>query len=267
MPRCACRRSAATPIDRSLSSGHASAKMRGAADSTAPGVLHVSHFRSRGRLCRISCVPRRRSLKPARPCRAKQVKEETKAAQKAGELTPAGGGEAPKTKSTQTGKKMTKEQRKAETKEAKERASWSRPGEEARRKVLSAQQADDQGATQGGNDGGQEEGRAGPGRRRQPGTVRSSRGAPRPRGRGRVEEGDGARRRYACEDSHCGIDRDRVLVNARISVLAAACAASLCVLVWHSPRPARPCPGEVKAETRAAEKAGQLTPRARAAPQ
>ena len=60
------------------------------------------------------------------PASREQVKEETKAAQKAHELTPAGGGEAPKPKTTQTGTKMTKEQRQAETMEARKKGELPR---------------------------------------------------------------------------------------------------------------------------------------------
>ena len=49
-----------------------------------------------------------------------QVKAETRAAQKAGELTPAGGGAGPAPKSTKHST-MTKEKRKAETLEARKK--------------------------------------------------------------------------------------------------------------------------------------------------
>ena len=49
-----------------------------------------------------------------------QVNEETRAAQKAGELTPAGGGAGPAPKSTKHST-MTKEKRKAETLEARKK--------------------------------------------------------------------------------------------------------------------------------------------------
>src|SRR5436305_14209457 len=54
------------------------------------------------------------------PMSREQVKAETRAAQKSGDLTPAGGGGAPMAK-PHTGSKMTKEQRKAETMEARKK--------------------------------------------------------------------------------------------------------------------------------------------------
>ena len=58
-----------------------------------------------------------------------QMKAETAAANKAGELTPAGGGAAPASKTAATGPTKTREQRKAETMEAKKKGELRPPGQ------------------------------------------------------------------------------------------------------------------------------------------
>ena len=58
-----------------------------------------------------------------------QMKAETAAANKAGELTPAGGGTAPVSKSAATGPTKTREQRKAETMEAKKKGELRPAGQ------------------------------------------------------------------------------------------------------------------------------------------
>jgi len=71
----------------------------------------------------ISSVAFAQASSPSRD----QVKAETRAAQKSGDLTPAGGGEAPMAK-PHTGSKMTKEQRKAETAEARKKGELAPAG-------------------------------------------------------------------------------------------------------------------------------------------
>ena len=63
------------------------------------------------------------------PMSREQVKEETRAAQKAGELTPAGGGAAPVAKSSTTSHStMTREQRKQATLEARKKGELAPAG-------------------------------------------------------------------------------------------------------------------------------------------
>jgi hypothetical protein len=58
-----------------------------------------------------------------------QTKSETAAANRAGELTPAGGGAAPVSKTAASGPTKTREQRKAETMEAKKKGELRPPGQ------------------------------------------------------------------------------------------------------------------------------------------
>jgi len=61
------------------------------------------------------------------PLSREQVKQETRAAQKAGEMTPAGGGH-PVSRSKQTHSSLTKEQRKAQTLEARKKGELQPAG-------------------------------------------------------------------------------------------------------------------------------------------
>jgi len=60
------------------------------------------------------------SAQASAPVSREQRKAETAAMNESGQLTPAGGGEAPKAKSKQAPSSMTREQRKAETAKANE---------------------------------------------------------------------------------------------------------------------------------------------------
>ncbi len=69
------------------------------------------------------------------PLSRAQVKEETKAAEKAGQLTPAGQGGAPVSRSAATGPTKTRAERKAETQAARKAGSLTPAGEGQARKA------------------------------------------------------------------------------------------------------------------------------------
>jgi hypothetical protein len=121
------------------------------------------------------------------PVSREQRKAETAAANKAGELTPAGGGAAPVAKSTAKGSTKSREQRKAETAAANKAGELTPRGrrhgaglEDGRDRL-----DEDARAGQGRNDGSQEEGRASP--RRSIGASEPPAASARSRRIGKVE--------------------------------------------------------------------------------
>jgi hypothetical protein len=91
------------------------------------GALDASDIRSRGSL-RRSLVSSAAFAQASAPLSRAEVKAETRAAEKAGQLTPAGEGSAPVTKSAATGPKITREQRKADTLQARKEGTLQPAG-------------------------------------------------------------------------------------------------------------------------------------------